>query len=61
MHDWAVNVAWVVIIFQIFVISEYSSGEWGAEKVTVVSEASEYSQEFVIMDIIGPFCFIESL
>jgi hypothetical protein len=53
-------VARVPIVFKVLMICENCDGERGAEKeVAMVSEASVYSEEFTIVDVIVLFCLIE--
>jgi hypothetical protein len=58
----SVDVAWVAVIFKVFVIGKNCDGKWGAEKEeVVVSETSVYGEEFTIMDVVVLFCLIEGL
>jgi hypothetical protein len=58
----SVDVAWVAVVFKVFVIGEDCGGEWGAEEeVAVVGETSIYGEEFTVVDVVVSLCLVEGL
>ena len=57
-----INVLWVAVVFEVLVVSVYCNRVLGADKQVAPMGATPYkSEEFVVVDVVVPFCFRKQL